>query len=115
MPGTVVHTCNPSTQEVEAGGSQVPDQPELHSETLFQESNVWDCGSVVSVCPACAGSWLPSTEPKRGKKKKKKERKDPGSSSAIIYTEGEWLCGYPGGADTYWSSGFCSLALNCHG
>jgi hypothetical protein len=30
----VVHTCNPSTEEVEAGGSSVLDQPELHSETL---------------------------------------------------------------------------------
>jgi hypothetical protein len=32
--GWVAHTCNPSTQEAEAGG-----QPGLPSETLFQEKN----------------------------------------------------------------------------
>jgi hypothetical protein len=30
----VVNACNPSTWEAEAGGSQVQDQPGLHSETL---------------------------------------------------------------------------------
>jgi hypothetical protein len=30
----VAHTCNPSNQEAEAGSFQVPDQPQLHSETL---------------------------------------------------------------------------------
>jgi hypothetical protein len=35
-PGTVAHTCNtPATQEAEAGGSQVQDQPGLHSETPY--------------------------------------------------------------------------------
>jgi hypothetical protein len=29
--------CNPSTQEVEAGGLQVGGQPWLHSENLFQK------------------------------------------------------------------------------
>jgi hypothetical protein len=33
----VLHTCNPSTHEAEAGGSQVPGQPELPSETLSQK------------------------------------------------------------------------------
>jgi hypothetical protein len=32
--GMVVHTCNPTTQEAEAGGSRVPGQPELYSETV---------------------------------------------------------------------------------
>jgi short-subunit dehydrogenase involved in D-alanine esterification of teichoic acids len=30
----VMHACNPSTLETEAGGSQVPGKPGLHSETL---------------------------------------------------------------------------------
>lgn len=29
----------PSTQEVKAGGSQVPDQPGLHSQNLTQKQN----------------------------------------------------------------------------
>jgi hypothetical protein len=37
----VVHVCNPSTQETEAGGSRVPErvggQPELQSDTLSQK------------------------------------------------------------------------------
>jgi hypothetical protein len=32
----VIHTYNPSTREAKAGGSQVPDQPGLHSEMLSQ-------------------------------------------------------------------------------
>jgi hypothetical protein len=32
----VVHACNPSTQEVEAGGSGVQSQPGPHSKTLSQ-------------------------------------------------------------------------------
>jgi hypothetical protein len=35
----MVHACNPSTQEVEAGGLRVQGQPELHSETLSQKQN----------------------------------------------------------------------------
>jgi hypothetical protein len=31
----MVHACNPSTREAEAGGSQVQGQPRLHSKTLF--------------------------------------------------------------------------------
>jgi hypothetical protein len=31
----VAHAGNPSTQEAEAGGLRVPDQPELHSEILY--------------------------------------------------------------------------------
>jgi hypothetical protein len=34
----VVHACNPSTQETEAGGLWVPGQPKLHSKTLSQLS-----------------------------------------------------------------------------
>jgi hypothetical protein len=33
-PHKVVHACNPNTQEVEAGGSPVPGQPDLHTDTL---------------------------------------------------------------------------------
>jgi hypothetical protein len=36
----LVHTYNPSTQEVEVGGSKVWDQPGLHSETLSQEKTI---------------------------------------------------------------------------
>jgi hypothetical protein len=32
--GMVVHTCNPSTWEAEAGGLRVQSQPGLHSNTL---------------------------------------------------------------------------------
>jgi hypothetical protein len=37
-PGVVAHACDPSTQEAEAGGSQVQIQPWLHSEILSQKS-----------------------------------------------------------------------------
>jgi hypothetical protein len=33
----VMHICNPRTGEAEAGGSWVPGQPGLHSETLCQK------------------------------------------------------------------------------
>jgi hypothetical protein len=33
----VAYTCNPSTGEVETGGSQVLGQPGLHSEILLQK------------------------------------------------------------------------------
>jgi hypothetical protein len=33
----VVHTCNPSAQEAEAGGSRVQGQPGLHSETCLKK------------------------------------------------------------------------------
>jgi hypothetical protein len=33
------HTCNPITPEAEAGGSIVPGQLGLHSETLSQKTN----------------------------------------------------------------------------
>jgi hypothetical protein len=36
----VVHTCNSSTQEAAAGGSQVWGQPELHHETLSKKTNI---------------------------------------------------------------------------
>jgi hypothetical protein len=36
-PGMVIHACNPSTQEVEAGGLRVQVQPELYSKTLSQK------------------------------------------------------------------------------
>jgi hypothetical protein len=39
--GSMAHTCNPSTWEVEAG--EVPDQPGLHSETLSQNTKGGDC------------------------------------------------------------------------
>jgi hypothetical protein len=32
----VVHNCNPSTPEAEAGGLEVPGQPGLHSKNLSQ-------------------------------------------------------------------------------
>jgi hypothetical protein len=35
-PGKGMHTCNPSTQEAETGGSQVPGQPGLHSTICLQ-------------------------------------------------------------------------------
>jgi hypothetical protein len=34
QPGVVVHTCNPSTGEAEAGGWRVQDHSGLHSKTL---------------------------------------------------------------------------------
>jgi hypothetical protein len=34
----VMHTCNPSTQENKARGSQVWSQPGLHSKTLSQKT-----------------------------------------------------------------------------
>jgi hypothetical protein len=35
--GMVVHSCNLSTQEAEAGGSQVQSQPGIHRETVKKE------------------------------------------------------------------------------
>jgi hypothetical protein len=32
------YTCNPSTQETEAGGLQVQGQPDLHIEAQFQNN-----------------------------------------------------------------------------
>jgi hypothetical protein len=37
----LAHTCNPGTQEVEAGG-----QPGLHSETVSQKTKGWSVTSV---------------------------------------------------------------------
>jgi hypothetical protein len=36
----VVHSCNPSTQEVEAGGLEVPGQSRLHTEFEAPWDNV---------------------------------------------------------------------------
>jgi hypothetical protein len=36
--GMVVHSCNPSTWEAEAGGLRVQGQPWLHNETLSQKN-----------------------------------------------------------------------------
>jgi hypothetical protein len=36
----VVHASNPSTQEIEAGGSQVLGQPGLHRQTLCQKKKI---------------------------------------------------------------------------
>jgi hypothetical protein len=33
----VMHFCNPSTQEAEAGGSWLQSQPEVQSDTLSQQ------------------------------------------------------------------------------
>jgi hypothetical protein len=38
-PGMVVHTCNLSTQEAEAGGSQVQDQPGLLGKILSKRKS----------------------------------------------------------------------------
>jgi hypothetical protein len=57
LAGQVVQACNPSTQEAEAGGSQVWGQTALHSK--FQDS----LGYTESV----------SKKPKRGKKRKCKD------------------------------------------
>jgi hypothetical protein len=35
-----VYACNPSTQEIEAGGSQVQGQPGLHHKTLSQKKQM---------------------------------------------------------------------------
>jgi hypothetical protein len=42
----VVHTCNPSTQECELGGSRVGSQPELHIKTLSQKKTKVKRGTV---------------------------------------------------------------------
>jgi hypothetical protein len=41
-PDGMVYACNPGTQEVEAGASQVQGQPVLHSKTLFQKKSKKD-------------------------------------------------------------------------
>jgi hypothetical protein len=37
MVGMVVHACNPSNREAEAGGYRVPGQSGVHSKTLSQK------------------------------------------------------------------------------
>jgi hypothetical protein len=41
----VAHTCNPSTQEAEAGGSWVPGQSGLHNKTLCQKKKKSELGT----------------------------------------------------------------------
>jgi hypothetical protein len=40
--GMIVYTCNPTTQEAEAGGSWVQGQLGLHSETTSQKKELYD-------------------------------------------------------------------------
>jgi hypothetical protein len=44
--GIVVRACNPSNQEVEAGGSQVQGQSGLHGENLCEQTKKLTCGAV---------------------------------------------------------------------
>jgi hypothetical protein len=46
----VVHACNPSTEEVEAGGSQVYSQPGLHGETPSQNKKQNKTKGELMVC-----------------------------------------------------------------
>jgi hypothetical protein len=39
VEAVVIHAYNPSTQEVDAGGSRVRGQPGLHEETLCQKKS----------------------------------------------------------------------------
>jgi hypothetical protein len=63
----VVHSCNPSTQEVEAGGSQIRGQLGLHSK--FQTS----LGYIVRPCLQNK-----QTTKQKEKRKKEKERRKEG-------------------------------------
>jgi hypothetical protein len=40
MSGMVTHVCNSITPEAEAGGLQIPGQPGLHRETLYQKKKI---------------------------------------------------------------------------
>lgn len=42
MPGRAVHACNSSAGEAKTGGSWIPGQLGLHSETLFQKQALND-------------------------------------------------------------------------
>jgi hypothetical protein len=59
--GMVLHTCNPSTEKVEAGGWQVWGQPWLHGKPLSQKPRTksyeptWGCGYL--------DKWTVSTPP----------------------------------------------------
>jgi hypothetical protein len=66
----MVHCCNPSTQETEAGRSQVPEQPGLHSKVLCQKTKkqkigpetflqVWDTPWVPGVTLSWHGQGCP--------------------------------------------------------
>jgi hypothetical protein len=59
----VAYPYNPSTQEAEAGGSQLEGQPGLHSETLSQKTN----------------------KKKNKKKKKEKPGKQQGSKIILLH------------------------------
>jgi hypothetical protein len=46
--GMVVHTCNLSIQEAEAGGSWVQGQPGLHNEPLSQKTTTTKDASIIT-------------------------------------------------------------------
>jgi hypothetical protein len=60
-PGMVVHSCSPSTWEVEAGGSGIRDQPGLHSKILAQNNND-DYGSRGDVINSQAQASFPTSD-----------------------------------------------------
>jgi hypothetical protein len=66
---TVMHVCNPSTWEMEAGGLWVWGQPELHTKTLSQKTKGWEWSSVVE-CLFNVGKALDSI-PAQNKGKKR--------------------------------------------
>lgn len=45
----MVHTCDPTTREAEAGGLQVCSQTELHNKTPFQKKECAGHGSAVVI------------------------------------------------------------------
>jgi hypothetical protein len=62
----VVYTCNPSTQQTEAEGSQFQGQHELHSKTLSQRTKGWG-SSVVEYLPNMNKTQGPTPSPPQTK------------------------------------------------
>jgi hypothetical protein len=59
--GVVVHTCNPSRRDAEAGGSGVQGQPGPHFDTLPQKDN--NKQRVCSLCSQLETVWLKTGHP----------------------------------------------------
>jgi hypothetical protein len=60
----VVHACNPSTGEVEAGESQVPGQPGPHNKTVSEKVfRGWRCSLVAKRMLSMQECWIQSLAP----------------------------------------------------
>jgi hypothetical protein len=96
----VMHTCDPSTREAEAGGWWDLGQHGLRGKTLSQKTKAWDVAQWQTACLVCARPWVPSLALK---KTKEKPELNPDSDK----TETEWFIWFFFGGDgtRVWTQG----------